>query len=396
VNLIDNAARDTRSGMGAGRRAPKDESPSARLRPARMSGCRSPTPARHSGGQLGKIFEPLLRPRQGVASACRRCARLVEQQGGTIDVEKHGGDGTTFTVLAAAQHGRRTFSQTPRLRLQPEEAIAMYTKPARIMIVDDDQDLAESLADLLAGPWYDVDIAEWQDALEHARAQISTSTLMDVRMPVMNGVTASGDQEDKAQARIVMMTGFKEPILERADQRGRGRPAAQAVQRRRSAEAVRNDSLSGRRADGTPRRRANHPLTPRTGAHRRVSVQRWNKNAMIVSCRDGPTAAARDSEDTMPRCRLDQAHSKGRDDGFDDEVAFTADLTRVPSLRGPGGAGAGPDGAGNARPRADGRPLENQVEDNQEPAGFSAGGGAVRRCLERGRRAPPKTPKGSR
>src|SRR5882672_11449933 len=53
---------------------------------------------------------------------------------------------------------------------------------------------------------------------------------------------------------------------------------------------------------------------------------------MIVSCRDGPTA--RDSEDTMPDADLTKRILKAVDDGFDDEVAFTADLTRVPSLRG--------------------------------------------------------------
>jgi len=98
----------------------------------------------------------------------------------------------------------------------------MISKPARIMIVDDDQDLAESLADLLQVHGYDVDIAKnGQDALEHARAQDFDITLMDVRMPVMNGVDSFlAIRKIKPQARIVMMTGFKEPILERAIRAG--------------------------------------------------------------------------------------------------------------------------------------------------------------------------------
>ena len=40
---------------------------------------------------------------------------------------------------------------------------------------------------------------------------------MDVRMPVMNGVDSFlAIRKIKPRARIVMMTGFKEPILERA------------------------------------------------------------------------------------------------------------------------------------------------------------------------------------
>jgi two-component system, NtrC family, response regulator HydG len=98
----------------------------------------------------------------------------------------------------------------------------MTSKTVRIMIVDDDQDLAESLADLLQVHGFDVDIAkDGQDALEHARTQDFDITLMDVRMPVMNGVDSFlAIRKIKPQARIVMMTGFKEPILAKATAAG--------------------------------------------------------------------------------------------------------------------------------------------------------------------------------
>jgi CheY-like chemotaxis protein len=94
----------------------------------------------------------------------------------------------------------------------------MTSKIIRVMIVDDDQDLAESLADLLQVHGYEVDIAkDGQDALEHARSQDFDIAFMDVRMPVMNGVDSYfAIKKMKPEARIVMMTGFKEPILERA------------------------------------------------------------------------------------------------------------------------------------------------------------------------------------
>ena len=94
----------------------------------------------------------------------------------------------------------------------------MNTKTVRIMIVDDDQDLAESLADLLQVHGYDVEIAkDGQDALEHARSEDFDITFMDVRMPVMNGVDSClAIKQIKPQARIVMMTGFKEPIMQKA------------------------------------------------------------------------------------------------------------------------------------------------------------------------------------
>jgi two-component system, NtrC family, response regulator HydG len=94
----------------------------------------------------------------------------------------------------------------------------MTTRTVRIMIVDDDQDLAESLADLLHAHGYQVEIANnGQDAVTQASARDFDIAFMDVRMPVMNGVDSFfAIKKIKPQARIVMMTGFKEPILEKA------------------------------------------------------------------------------------------------------------------------------------------------------------------------------------
>ena len=98
----------------------------------------------------------------------------------------------------------------------------MNSKTIRIMIVDDDRDLAESLADLLKVFGYQVDIAtNGKDALQRAQADDFDITFMDVRMPVMNGVDSClAIKQIKPHARIVMMTGFKEPILAKATAAG--------------------------------------------------------------------------------------------------------------------------------------------------------------------------------
>ena len=91
-------------------------------------------------------------------------------------------------------------------------------RAASVMIVDDDVDLAESLADMLALQGHSVQVAaNGQEAVERHRQGSFDITFMDVRMPVMNGVDSYfAIKKIKPQARIVMMTGFKEPILERA------------------------------------------------------------------------------------------------------------------------------------------------------------------------------------
>ena len=92
----------------------------------------------------------------------------------------------------------------------------------RVLIVDDDADLAESLAEVLSGHGCDVSIAEHgRDAVASVCATEFDIIFMDVRMPVMNGVDSFfAIRSIKPEARVVMMTGFKEKVVERAIQGG--------------------------------------------------------------------------------------------------------------------------------------------------------------------------------
>jgi CheY-like chemotaxis protein len=91
-------------------------------------------------------------------------------------------------------------------------------KQANVMIVDDDRDLAESLAELIEMHGHKVAIASnGKEALERAREQAFDVTFMDVRMPVMNGVDSFLEiRKLRPDAKVVMMTGFKEPIVAKA------------------------------------------------------------------------------------------------------------------------------------------------------------------------------------
>src|SRR5262245_39098602 len=91
-------------------------------------------------------------------------------------------------------------------------------KPFSVMIVDDDRDLAEGLAELLEIHGYSVAVASnGREAVERFREASYDMTFMDVRMPVMNGVDCFFEiRKLKPEAKIVMMTGFKEEIVSRA------------------------------------------------------------------------------------------------------------------------------------------------------------------------------------
>lgn len=91
-------------------------------------------------------------------------------------------------------------------------------KRAKIMIVDDDRDLAESLAELIEIHGHHVSIAaNGKEAVERSREQNFDVTFMDVRMPIMNGVDSFlAIRKIRPGAKIVMMTGFKEPMVAKA------------------------------------------------------------------------------------------------------------------------------------------------------------------------------------
>ena len=88
----------------------------------------------------------------------------------------------------------------------------MASETMRIMIVEDDSEVAESVADLLSHHGYLVEIADnGEVALERAQTEDFRITIMDVHMPVMNGADSCLEiKRIKPEARVVMMTGLDE------------------------------------------------------------------------------------------------------------------------------------------------------------------------------------------
>jgi DNA-binding NtrC family response regulator len=84
-----------------------------------------------------------------------------------------------------------------------------------VLIVDDDHDLAEGLAELLSMHGHKVEIAgNGKEAVDLYHRADFDIVFMDVRMPVMSGVDSFfAIRRFKPAARIVMMTGFQEPTV---------------------------------------------------------------------------------------------------------------------------------------------------------------------------------------
>ena len=88
----------------------------------------------------------------------------------------------------------------------------MAQENARILIVDDDIDLVESLKTILEARPYDLVIApEGEEGLQKARDENPELTLLDVIMPVKDGFTAAEQLKqapDLARIPVIVLTAF--------------------------------------------------------------------------------------------------------------------------------------------------------------------------------------------
>jgi two-component system chemotaxis response regulator CheY len=87
-----------------------------------------------------------------------------------------------------------------------------------ILVVEDDPDLAESLAEALGLGGHNVGVASnGAEAVKRFEEMKYDLSFNDVRMPVMNGVDCFfAIRARYPDAKIVLMTGFKEPAVETA------------------------------------------------------------------------------------------------------------------------------------------------------------------------------------
>jgi len=94
---------------------------------------------------------------------------------------------------------------------------------AHVLVVDDDRDFAESLADVIEAHGHQVKIAySGEEAVEYFGVEHFDITLMDMKLPGMNGVQSFARfRELKPDAKVVMMTGYSvEDLIKQAQDEG--------------------------------------------------------------------------------------------------------------------------------------------------------------------------------
>ncbi len=123
------------------------------------------------------------RARGGLGIGLTLVRRLVELHGGTVEALSEGpGKGTEFVV-------RLPLRLPPVADGAPPAAAIAATGPRRrILVVDDNVDAAEALAELLRDYGHEVATAhDGTQALDHARLHRPEIVLLDISMPEMDG-----------------------------------------------------------------------------------------------------------------------------------------------------------------------------------------------------------------
>ena len=169
---------------------------------------------------LPKLFDLFVQGRQGsdrssggLGIGLTLVRTLTQLHGGVVDAKSPGlGKGSTFTVRLPLAHGDLEETPTQPL-LMPVAAKQPAVTPRRVLIVDDNVDALELLAEALAAAGHEVEVA--QDpaaALELAQTFNPEVAILDIGLPVMDGYELAARMRKqlggKPAPRMVALTGY--------------------------------------------------------------------------------------------------------------------------------------------------------------------------------------------
>ena len=147
--------------------------------------------------QLFQVFQQLdastTRRFGGAGLGLAVCRQLAGLMGGEVGVDSQAGQGSTFWFTARLRWGAPLPSALPRRPGPPPSAdLRQAIRGARILLVDDNTMNQEVAAGMLGHAGATVRIAgDGQQALDRLEAEPFDCVLMDIQMPVMDGLQAT-------------------------------------------------------------------------------------------------------------------------------------------------------------------------------------------------------------
>jgi len=161
---------------------------------------------------LPRVFEPFVqadrsleRSRGGLGIGLTLVKKIVELHNGRVSAESNGlGQGSTFTIRLPA-HARAAAA------VAAAEQPPVIAFPARVLVVDDNVDAAESLALLLQSDGHTVSVVH--DGIEAVRRADSWQpdiAVLDVGLPGMNGYEVASVLRQRGDAcpELIAVTGY--------------------------------------------------------------------------------------------------------------------------------------------------------------------------------------------
>ena len=169
---------------------------------------------------LTRVFEPFVqadrsleRSRGGLGIGLTLVKKIVELHQGQVSAQSDGlGRGSVFAIRLPAQAG----AEAAGARRGGRRPIRLF--PARILVVDDNVDAAESLAMLLQTDGHTVAVVHnGMDAVQRAESWRPDIVVLDVGLPGMNGYEVA---ERAAPARRSVPSSSRSPATARPPTRG--------------------------------------------------------------------------------------------------------------------------------------------------------------------------------
>ncbi len=155
-----------------------------------------------------KVFEPFFTTKGGTGGTgvgLSLCLNIVEGHGGRIQIEDTPGGGASFVI---------TFPVSTESEARPSPIETEGGRTAgklRILIVDDEVELAQTLADLLEPLGHEIDLAaNGSIALNKIEKRDFDAIISDLRMPVLDGpglYAALAEKKPDYTKKIIYVTG---------------------------------------------------------------------------------------------------------------------------------------------------------------------------------------------
>ena len=151
-----------------------------------------------------KIFEPFFSTKgaHGTGLGLSVSYSIIERHEGSIKVESEPGNGTTFTIDLPAV--------IEEISKADEITVPDSTPRLKILVIDDEEPVRETLAEMLIAVNHKVELAEsGQEAIAKLNRSHFDLVFTDLAMPEMDGwETARAIRKKFPDIRIVMVTGY--------------------------------------------------------------------------------------------------------------------------------------------------------------------------------------------